>query len=302
MSEPRASGHGRAGARVRLGAALLALLLVAAGAAHLLRASAERTLFEADSEFGGVRVAERRGGVRALYTGGGSALQSAVVPGRPRDLQVEYTRVGVIGLALVPPDAEILYVGLGGGAMPMHARHVLPGASIAAVEIDPLVVEVARRFFGVHEDARLRVHVGDGRAFLESAHGAHWDLIVLDAFAGNEVPLSLATREFLETVAARLAPGGVVVANLWTRAPVYDAMLATYHAVFPDVHLVRVGRRAQDILVARSGPGSLSRDSLLAAAATLARRSHPGFDLEARVRRGHRPAPVPTAAVLRDPR
>ncbi len=93
-----------------------------------------------------MRVVED-GGLRTLYTGAGRARQSVVRPGDPRHLALPYTRVATIGLALVAPDAHILYVGLGGGAMPMHARSVLPRASIDVVELDPLIIEVAQQVF-----------------------------------------------------------------------------------------------------------------------------------------------------------
>jgi spermidine synthase len=268
--------------------------------AYVLAASTGRVIHEADSPFGGVRVEERRGGVRALYTLEGRTLQSAAVPGRPLDLHVEYTRVAAIGLGLVPEDAHILYVGLGGGAMPMHARHVLPAATIDVVEIDAVIIDAARRYFAFTTGAGMRVHEADGRAFIEQAPPAAWDLIVLDAFSDDEIPRALATQEFLATVRSRLRPGGVVVANLWTSAPLYDAMLATYLAVFADVHVIRVGRRAQNIVIARDADERLSRETLVARARTLAQRTDVGFRLAPLIERGHRLPSAPAAAPLRD--
>jgi spermidine synthase len=286
--------------RVAGAAAALALLALLAVIAYAVLSARDRTLYAGDSPYGGVRVVERRDGVRALYTRQGRALQSAVIPGRPLELQLEYTRVGAVGLALVPDSARILFVGLGGGAMPMHARQVLPRSSIDVVEIDPLVVEVAQRYFGFVGDAQLRAHAEDGRAFIERAGPASWDLIVLDAFSDADIPRSLATREFLAAVRSRLRPDGVVVANLWTSSPHYEGMLATYLATFGDVHLVRVGSRAQNIVVAHPAPGRFTRDSLVARAGDLAARADPGFDLPALVAHGHRRPVPPRSAVLRD--
>jgi spermidine synthase len=283
----------------RVAAAFAALILIAL-VAWLVTSVAGRTVFRGESTFGAVRVVERWDGVRTLYIGAGRAQQSAVVPGRPLDLQLEYTRTAAIGLALVPGGARILYVGLGGGAMPMHTRQVLPGADIDVVEIDPLVVAVAHEWFGFMSDERLRIHTADGRAFIEAAPPDRWDLVVLDAFSDDVIPIPLATREFLETLRSRLATGGVVVGNLWTSAPLYDAMLATYQAVFADVVLVRVARRNQVIVVAHTGATPLTRGNLLAAAEALAARTELGFDLPPRVSRGYeRPGRV-AAPVLRD--
>ncbi len=258
-----------------------------------------QAIFERTGDFGRVRVVEAADGLRTLYTGDGRARQSAVYPGRPDHLQLAYSRVGMIGLALVPADARILFVGLGGGAMPMYARHMLPQADIEVVEIDPLIVDVAQRYFGFRQDVRMRVHTDDGRAFLEDTAPATYDLIVLDAFSDDEVPRALTTRQFLETVRSRLTPGGVVVSNLWSGNPVYPSMVATYGAVFEDVHLVKVPGRDQRILVAPA-EGQLERAALVQAARSLAARVDLGFDLPALVEQGYERPELRAAPVLED--
>ena len=260
-----------------------------------------KVVFEGESAFGRVQVVERRDGLRSLYTGAGRARQSAVFPGKPRHLELAYTRVATIGAALMPPNGRILFVGLGGGAMPMYTRAILPEARIDVVEIDPLIANVAQRFFGFRPDSQMAVHTGDGRAFIENAPPASYDLIVLDAFSDNTVPFALTTRQFLQAVRTRLAPGGVVVSNLWTSSPVYPAMLATYNAVFDDVHLVHVGRRAQRILIAAPGPHRrLTRSRLIHASQVLADRVELGFDLPALVAQGYEKPPERTAPALED--
>lgn len=285
------------GSRVRLAvAAAVAVAALAYGAAT----QRTRVIFDDAGDFGRVRVVEATDGLRTLYTGGGRARQSAIYPGRPLHLELAYTRVAAIGLALVPPDARILFVGLGGGAMPMFAHHVLHRAQIDVVEIDPLIVDVARRFFGFMEDDRMRVHTADGRAFIERAPAESWDLIVLDAFADDEVPFALTTREFLDAVHSRLAPAGIVVANLWSANDAYASMLATYAAAFSQVHLVRVGGREQRILIAGSPGRSLDRAALARAAHVLEARVQLGFDLQQLVESGYEPLPPAAAPILRD--
>jgi spermidine synthase len=222
------------------------------------------------------------------------------MPDRPGHLEIAYTRVGMIGPALAP-RGRILFVGLGGGSMPRFTRRVLPDARVDAVEIDPLVVDAARRFFGVAPDSMFRVHTGDGRAFIEAAPPASWDVVVLDAYADDAIPRALATVEFLRAVAASLAPGGVVAANLWSENPLYDAMLATYVAAFHQVRLVRVPGRPQRIVLAADASRALDRDALVAAARALAARAPLGFDLPGLVAAGYEGAPPAGAApVLSD--
>jgi spermidine synthase len=285
--------------RLRLIALLVAgtALLIIGYAASERRA---RVLFDAPSPYGRVRVVEQPSGLRQLRTGEAGVLQTALHPDRPLHLESAYTRVGVIGLALVGDRARILFVGLGGGAMPTFARHVLPNARIDVAEIDPLIVDVAQRFFCFRPDERMGVHTGDGRAFLESVPAGAYDLIVLDAFSAAEVPFALTTYEFLMTVQSRLAPGGVVVSNLWSAAPGYRSMVATYDTVFADVTLLRVPWRQQRILVAGGTAPMHDRASLSRAAAALQAREQFEFDLVELVQRGYDGAPAVAAPVLHD--
>lgn len=272
--------------------------LVALGV--LMSSGRPTVLFEGSSEFGAVRVVERRNGLRVLYMGAGRARQSAVFPGRPTHLELAYSRVAMVGLGLVPPDGRILFVGLGGGAMPTYVRHMLPEARIDVVEIDPLIVDVASRLFGFRPDSAMTVHTGDGRAFIEATPPGSWDLIVLDAFSDDEIPRALTTRGFLEAVRSSLAPQGVVVSNVHSSHPTYASMIATYGAVFPAVQLVRVGRRAQRIVVAAPGTRTLDRGTLLDASRELAGRVDLGFDLPRLVERGYERPTRSDAPVLED--
>ena len=280
--------------------AILILAALAAVIAFALLSQRTRTVFEADSEFGRVRVTERADGLRSLYTGDGRARQSAIYPGRPMHLEHAYTRVAAIGLALTPPDGRLLFVGLGGGAMPMFAREVLPAAHIDVVEIDPIIVRVAQDWFGFETGERMVVHTGDGRAFIEAAPPGTYDLIVLDAFSDDEVPYSLTTRQFLEAVRSRLNGTGVVASNLWTAQSDYAAMVATYAEVFDQVHLLDVPGRSQRILLAARSDRPLDRDALVEAARTLASDVDLGFDLAGLVEAGYRRAPDRNGRILED--
>ena len=281
-------------------AVVVAALLLVLALGYWSSSLRSKVIFDGQSAFGRVWVMERADGLRSLYTGEGRARQSAVFPARPKHLEIAYTRVAAVGLAFTPPDGRILFVGLGGGAMPMYARQVLPKAQIDVVEIDPLIVDIAPRYFGFRPDSHLMVHTSDGRAFIEQAQAESYDLIVLDAFSDDEIPFALATRQFLETVRSRLTPRGMVVSNLWSSNGAYESMLATYAAVFDQAHLVHVGRGTQRILVAGSALRPLDRHALVEASRMLAREVDLGFDLPELVRRGYEGQPSAGAPALVD--
>jgi spermidine synthase len=85
--------------------------------------------------------------------------------------------------------------------------------TIDVVEIDPDVVEIALGYFAVPDDERIRIIVGDGRAFLSLAPDTY-DIIIIDAFDDDHVPRPLLTEEFMRDVRDHLSPGGVVAWNV----------------------------------------------------------------------------------------
>jgi spermidine synthase len=249
-------------------------------------------------------VTEDATGLRTLRFAKDGARQSVVKPGDAGHLEMPYLRVALAGLALHAEPRRILVVGLGGGALPSFLRVHYPDAAIDAVEIDPQVVDVAKRFFGFREDARLRAHVGDGRAFVEAARESSYDVIVLDAFGAYSAPRRLTTLEFLQAVRRALAPGGVAIGNVWKPAenPLYDAMLLTYRDAFDELYLLDVEGYSNQILLALPRVESISRGELAQRARRLAAEKRFGFDLGALVEAGYvqQPQRGRRARALRD--
>lgn len=211
-----------------------ALVLACAAAAKL--PSGPGVLFEGDSPYNHLLVDQDGQGVRRLYFEKHGAVQSAILPGRPLELELPYSRAAMLSLAMVPEPKRVLILGLGGGAMPMFLRALYPTAEIEIVDIDPGVVKVARDYFGFKEDRRMKAVVADGRAHVEASKPG-WDLIFLDAYGKGEIPRHLATLEFLRNVRGKLAPGGLVVGNVWEpdSNPLYARMVRTYAEAFPEL-------------------------------------------------------------------
>src|SRR5688572_7326280 len=118
--------------------------------------------------------------------------QSCLNLKRPREFALNYTHMVMGGLLFTTSTApkRVLIVGLGGGTIPTALREVLPDAEIDAVEIDPAVTRVARRFFGFKDDPKLKVTEVDGRVFVKRAirEGTRYDAILLDAFDHEYIP------------------------------------------------------------------------------------------------------------------
>ena len=267
------------------------------------------------TEQGEVVVTERRGryfevivvegddGLRRLRFERDGVDQSAVRVGDPDRLIFAYMRALPVAFAVVPEPERILVVGLGGGSFPMFARRHLPEAWIDVAELEPRVLEVAEEFLGFKRDKRMRVTLGDGRAFVEGSE-ARWDVIVLDAYGADNVPARLATREFYTAVREHVAPGGVVVANVWgdgSNAD-YRSMLRTFEATFPEVHVLAPAGSDSRIVMAFGEAQGLGQADLAARAAALEARWGVRLGLGELVRRGHAgPGMLPPGgAVLED--
>ena len=187
-------------------------------------------------------------------------LQSCLDERRPQQLALTYTKMMMAALLLNPAPGRILIVGLGGGSLPVALAALHPRADIDVVEIDPAVVEVARRYFGFPEGEGMKVHVQDARVFARraSGDGAAYDLIMLDAFGADYIPEHLMTREFLEQARALLRDDGVLAANTFSSSKLYDHESTTYQAVFgPFLHLRLAGSGNRIILAGRNPLPSL---------------------------------------------
>jgi len=138
--------------------------------------------------------------------------QSSMYLDAPFDTDFEYPSYLHLTLAVTPDAARTLVIGLGGGTVVKRMWRDYPAMRVDAVELDSDVVDVARRFFALPNDERIRVFTEDGRLFLEASADAY-DIVIVDAFDDDVVPPALTAEEFLRTVHARLTPGGVVAYN-----------------------------------------------------------------------------------------
>lgn len=271
--------------------AVLALFLasaIPAGSACYAKGPRKgRVVVEKKSTINGtVRVTDENG-LRVMRFLPGGSRQTAIIKGKPNHLELEYSRAVMAMLAMVPHAKRVLVVGLGGGAIPAFLRHHYPKMHIDVVDIDPVVVDLAKTHFDFREDAHMKAYVADGRKFVEDAKQS-WDIIMLDAFSSSEIPRHLATQEFLQAVAAKLSPSGVVVANIWQPRynPSYYGMRKTYRAVFKEIHFVQVPR-GSDIFFAFNHTPKLNLATLKTASSAAAKRLKLSYDLEGYVRRGY---------------
>ena len=197
---------------------------------------------------------------------------------------LEYTRLSFAGLLFNQNPRHILVIGLGGGVIPRNMHYFFPETEIDVVDIDPDVLDVARKYFFFETDDKLRVHIMDGRIFVlneaEKNPGKVFDMIVLDAYRSDNIPEHLITKEFHQQIAAILHPKGVVVSNVLTDR-IFHSQVKTFLSVYGRSY-VFMGRHAKNTIIVSPGPDviHLTPKNALETAELLQEKHKFGFDLK----------------------
>jgi len=152
-----------------------------------------------------------------------------------------YTDDFALGTALVSAR-RMLALGMGAGGGIASTIAVAPDIEIDAVEIDPKVVEVAVKYFGLPVDRKnLFVHVADARPWLVS-HEQRYDLVQVDLYQGGPyIPFYLITEEFFEQLRSRMADDGLLMMNVYDTSKSHELLMATgatLKQVFSSVEVI----------------------------------------------------------------
>jgi spermidine synthase len=195
-------------------------------------AQREKVLASRRSPFNELRVIQE-GHERILKVRQGKVFveESRCDVRRPAHLLHQYSRLQMLG-TLYPKNLQrALVVGLGGGSLSKALLAQFPDLQVDSLELDEEIVKLAHQYFAYQDGPRCHSIVSDARAFLEK-NTTGYDLIVLDAFDGLEIPAPLRTVQFYELVKKHLNPGGVAVSNLHHRSGNYDRDRVSLARVF----------------------------------------------------------------------
>jgi hypothetical protein len=198
----------------------------------------ERVLYATRTFFGVYRVSEDRAGrYHGLAHGTTLHGMQALAPERRGEALTYFHETGPFGqawkaLPRLASGREIAVVGLGVGSLATYAR---PAQRWTFFEIDPAIERIARtpQYFSFMEACGDRCHVvlGDARVSLGHIPEHTYDLLVLDAFSSDSIPMHLMTREAISLYLSRLTPNGVLVMHVSNRhlrlAPVVARLAAS---------------------------------------------------------------------------
>jgi spermidine synthase len=228
-------------------------------------ADAARLLESHESLYNNIYIYDRGGYISMIFGHNRKLFTETVY--NPRDeteLPVAYTRYMTASLSYPQRLETILEIGCGGGRTAWYLHRFLPNTRITSVELDPAVVELSRKHFGIRNERNFDVVSRDGRLYLSRAK-ERYDVILIDAYRGPFVPFHLLTREFYEIVRDRLADGGVLAQNVEPSTMLFDSAVNTIHSVFPHVEFYQAGGNV--VTVAYAGKARSNADMLAAAQA-----------------------------------
>jgi predicted membrane-bound spermidine synthase len=201
-------------------------------------------VFQKESPYNLVKVIRGKDGKLFLKLNDSSIWVHSIY--NPESELVEGEYYDYMNIAPIISDGEdILILGMGAGT---SARQFLRyfNVQVDAVEIDPLVIDVGKKYFGINEDERFRIYEEDARPFLQNT-GKMYDVIEVDVYHGGVyAPFYVLTREFFQSVYNHLKPSGVMVINVLSpyqpvnRMLLVNAVGKTINTVFPSVYKIEM--------------------------------------------------------------
>jgi spermidine synthase len=244
------------------------LLTLAWGVWGLNSALSAAVVFQATSPYHNIRVIDAHG-VRTLSFD--RSVETRMSLANPLQGHFGYIDFFHMPWLFNSEMEHVLMIGLGGGSIQRAYRHYYPDVAVDTVELDPVVVDVAKRFFHVKEDDKHTIVVSDGRLFLRRTD-KKYDAVILDAYSSNRygsyIPHQLATKEFFELLRDAMTENGVVAYNVmgtlqgW-RADLLGAVYKTMRTVFPHVYLFPAPDSLNVVLIATKSAEPVTGPMLL---------------------------------------
>lgn len=248
--------------------AYLLVAMLALGAAVASGAAVEKLVFETTSPYHHIRIVDEDR-IRVLYFD--SAPQSRMSLEDPLRGHFEYIEYLHLPWLWKADIRSVLVIGLGGGSLPrtILARH--PAVEVETVDLDPVVIECARIYFGLRQSDRMSVVAADGRQFLRRSTKSY-DLIVLDAYTANRygsgIPYALVTREFFRLIREHLTDDGIFAVNVIGsveagRSRIVAAIAKTVQTAFPSICLFPVEESGTVVMIAHASAEGPTLSELL---------------------------------------
>lgn len=195
----------------------------------------EKIIYERQSQYQKIRVVEKKEALCMQFDFvQGHRLNQGCKNKNSDKIELTYAKQILTSYAIYPEAKSVLVVGLGIGTIPIILKKISNAKKIDVVEIDPLVNEVAMKYFDYSDDEIIHTFISDGRYFIKEKLKLKekYDLIILDAFNGEYIPEHMLTVDFLNEVKGLMSESSLLVANTFGRSILYEYESSTYAKVF----------------------------------------------------------------------
>lgn len=231
-------------------------------------------IYEKESAYNYIQVVQE--GTRTLLMlNEGQAIHSiydtsSILTGGPWDywLIAPYFNKG-----FTPADMKgMAMIGSAAGTAMRQYEQVYPGVPVDGVEIDPEIVAIGKRYFGMDKLKYATIHEQDGRTYLKTdGKDKQWSVVGIDAYHQPYIPFHLTTREFFQEISDRLTPDGVAMINAGRTpddARLVEALGNTMLQVYSNVYVIDVPTMANSMVIGTKQPTRLENFAENAALAT----------------------------------
>jgi spermidine synthase len=232
-----------------------------------------KRIYRGDDDHGPVEVYDD--GQRRYLSFADDDEQSCTLKAAPALPQLDYIRAMVLPLLYGRPSDAVL-LGLGAGSLASCLHRHYRSLQLRAVELRPLVIEVAHRYFDLPRSERLQVIAADADRYLRRPGLATTDLLLCDLYHADDMDPCCLTAGFIAACAQLLSERGWLVINCWEEHREDDELLTLVASHFAEIHVCTVAT-GNWLLFASRRRQRLSRNQLLARVETLSRRL--GFEI-----------------------
>ncbi len=189
----------------------------------------------------------QKGGYQSSADGNGTSVETYVH--------------ALYGLALQHPGRRVLIIGCGGGTLAtMLAR---AGRRVSVVDIDPLSFRLAKRYFQL--PASVVCHLLDGLTFLQKTR-RRYDVLILDAFVGENIPAHMRGPAFFAAALRRLRPRGMILVNVCVDNKAdrtADRIAAEFKGARRTTRILDMAGQERNTIVMAGNVGRLRRPRLM---------------------------------------
>lgn len=144
---------------------------------------------------------------------GPDGIQSGIDVQQPYKPIFWYTQQLASLVDHTPKRSDILMLGGGTFTLPQQIAVKYPKSSVDVVEIDPKLVDIARKYFFYRDPKNVNLIFEDARTYSNRAN-KQYDIIIVDTYGNTDIPFTFMTSEYSNAIANILKPGGVVMANM----------------------------------------------------------------------------------------